>query len=112
MFNSDPPEILTPDERAVERVVAAGPRGALTLAEPRNRYRGCDLARILSLRFPAARRAAMTVQDSHHEAAATAAHTERQWAIVSIVIVVAVTLYGGRCRHPSRDDAAGSCRDH
>lgn len=34
----------------------------------------------------------MTVQDSHHEAAATAAHTERQWAIVSIVIVVAVTL--------------------
>ncbi|MGC1575309.1 MAG: hypothetical protein WA813_04150 [Beijerinckiaceae bacterium] len=32
MFNSDPPEILTPDELAVERVVAAGPRGALTLA--------------------------------------------------------------------------------
>ena len=32
MFNSDPPQLLTPDERAVERVVAAGPRGALTLA--------------------------------------------------------------------------------
>ena len=32
MFNSDPPRLLTPDEQAVERVVAAGPRGALTLA--------------------------------------------------------------------------------
>jgi hypothetical protein len=32
MFNSDPPQLLTPDEQAVERVVAAGPRGALTLA--------------------------------------------------------------------------------
>ena len=32
MINSDPPELAPRDEQAVERVVAAGPRGALTLA--------------------------------------------------------------------------------
>lgn len=32
MFNSDPPRLPTPDEQAVERVVAAGPNGAVVLA--------------------------------------------------------------------------------
>jgi hypothetical protein len=31
MINSDPPE-PAPDDQAIERIVAAGPRGALTLA--------------------------------------------------------------------------------
>ena len=32
MINSDLPERGAPDEQAVERVVAAGPHGALTIA--------------------------------------------------------------------------------
>jgi hypothetical protein len=32
MINSDPPLLPAPDDQVVERIVAAGPRGALTLA--------------------------------------------------------------------------------
>jgi hypothetical protein len=32
MINSDPPVLHAPDNQAIERIVAAGPSGALTLA--------------------------------------------------------------------------------
>ena len=92
MINTELPEQTesTADDR-VERIVAAGPGGALTVAGIATALVVGDVVRVLPLRLSPSRSPAMTVEDGHH-GAEVAARTERRWATISVIIIVVLAV--------------------